>query len=625
MAPDHVREGMTTFPFSAIVGNDRAKTALVCALSSPGSASLLICGPKGSGKTTLARSASCVCGERTVVTMPINATEDSVFGGLDIGSTIQDGRKRSSLSLLARSDGNILLIENINLFPQHIVHQVLNAVETHMNIVERDGISEVQGCSPTLIATMDPEEGGLSDHILDRFDMCVFMDRLEDESARESVVERRTSYESDPGSFCGLYSEGDEDIARRISDARIRVRYTRVPEGYCEAISEVCSRLKVSGHRGDISMMNVSCVIAALDDRDFASLDDLKEAAAICLEHRRNDSTDEESPQGGESPECDGEDQGEDNDDEGRQDRDRDDEESPDMDLPPPPPTDPGPSDSEVFTIGDTFRVVDYMPKDRYPLGSDRSGRHEGTITNDRSGRCVGYRVPTGKTSDIALVASIRAAAPYQVLRRHDGLAIVLSKEDIREKVREKKQGRNILFMVDGSGSIGAQKRMVAVKGAILSMLKDAYQKRDSIGMGVFRVNRAEEVLPLTRSILNAYHVLSEIPTGGRTPLTHALIKGYEILKEHIGQDSAPVMVILSDGRCNVPYTQGMKPVDEMLGTARALTDSGIKFIVIDTESGRMKFGLALDLCMALGGTYLKLEDLDAEHIERSVRLAMDA
>lgn len=629
MAQEHVRDGVIPFPFSAIVGNDRPKGALRCALSSPDISSVLICGPKGSGKTVLARSASGI-GGRMTVTVPLNATEDGIFGGMDLEDTLRDGRVRSSEGLLSRADGNILLMENINLFPEHIVHQVLNAAETRTNVVERDGISECRESCFLLIATMDAEEGGLSDHLLDRFDICVFMDRTEDEALRAEIVGRRLAYEADPAGFSDRYAEADAEVASEISKARSRVRFTRVPEGYCGAISEVCTRLNVAGHRGDIAVMNASCAIAALDDRDFANLDDLKEAAAICLEHRRNDpdeSQDQEQEQ--QEPPDQSEDDGQEEDpsDDGQESRDpsesSDDEPDEHPDLPPPVP--PESSQEEVFSIGDVYRVIDYMPTERVPQTGNRAGRHTETASNDLNGRCIGYRIPQGRIRDIALTASIRAAAPYQVLRDHSELAVVLKRDDLREKVRERRQGRNILFLVDGSGSIGAQKRMVAVKGAILSMLRDAYQKRDSIGMAVFRTDHAEEVLPLTRSILKAYHVLSEIPTGGRTPLTHGLIKGHEILREHISRDSSPVMVILSDGRCNVPYTQGMKPFDEMISTARALSDSGIRFIVIDTEFGRLRFGMALDLCRALNGTYLKLEDLNADYIERSVRMVMDS
>ena len=629
MAQEHVRDGVIPFPFSAIVGNDRPKGALRCALSSPDISSVLICGPKGSGKTVLARSASGI-GGRMTVTVPLNATEDGIFGGMDLEDTLRDGRVRSSEGLLSRADGNILLMENINLFPEHIVHQVLNAAETRTNVVERDGISECRESCFLLIATMDAEEGGLSDHLLDRFDICVFMDRTEDEALRAEIVGRRLAYEADPAGFSDRYAEADAEVASEISKARSRVRFTRVPEGYCGAISEVCTRLNVAGHRGDIAVMNASCAIAALDDRDFANLDDLKEAAAICLEHRRNDpdeSQDQEQEQ--QEPPDQSEDDGQEDDpsDDGQESRDppesSDDEPSSSFHATSPVP--PESSQEEVFSIGDVYRVIDYMPTERVPQTGNRAGRHTETASNDLNGRCIGYRIPQGRIRDIALTASIRAAAPYQVLRDHSELAVVLKRDDLREKVRERRQGRNILFLVDGSGSIGAQKRMVAVKGAILSMLRDAYQKRDSIGMAVFRTDHAEEVLPLTRSILKAYHVLSEIPTGGRTPLTHGLIKGHEILREHISRDSSPVMVILSDGRCNVPYTQGMKPFDEMISTARALSDSGIRFIVIDTEFGRLRFGMALDLCRALNGTYLKLEDLNADYIERSVRMVMDS
>ena len=627
MAQEHLRDGVRPFPFSAIVGNARPKGALKCALSSQDISSVLICGPRGSGKTILARSAPGISGRRAVI-VPLNVEEDGIFGGMDLEDTLREGRVRSSAGLIARADGNILLMENINLFPEHIVHQVLNAAETRASTVERDGISETRESCFLLIATMDAEEGGLSDHLLDRFDICVFMDRIDDEDLRSEIVERRMAYEADPVGFCALYAEAEATTAAEISKARSRVRFARVPEGYCGAISEVCTRLNVAGHRGDIAVMNASCALAALDDRDFANLDDLKEAAAICLEHRRNDSDERQDQEEQEPPEPPEEGEGEDDrGDEDQQSQNPSDvpDEMPDEqpDLPPPAPQDS--SQEEVFAIGDVYRVIDYMPKERVPQTGNKAGRHTETASNDLNGRCIGYRIPQGRIRDIALTASIRAAAPYQVLRDHSELAVVLTRDDLREKVREKRQGRNILFLVDGSGSIGAQRRMVAVKGAILSMLRDAYQKRDSIGMAVFRTDHAEEVLPLTRSILKAYHVLSEIPTGGRTPLTHGLIKGHEILREHISRDSSPVMVILSDGRCNVPYTAGEKPLDEMFNTARALSDSGIRFIVIDTECGRLRFGMALDLCRALNGTYLKLEDLNADCIERSVRLVMDS
>lgn len=619
------------FPFSAIVCNDAAKEALVCALTSPDINSVLICGPKGTGKSVLARSVSSIAG-RKIVTLPLNATEDRIFGSIDLEKAMSEGKRRSSLSMLAEADKNILLVENLNIFPEYLTYQIMNAAEFRSNVVEREGISETYDCRFLLIATMNPDEGAMSEHLLDRFDICVFTSNIEDEDQREEIVRRRFLFEKDPLALMKEYSGKDSDTAELIRTAREKARFTRVPDGYCGAISNVCTELNVCGHRGDISVMNASCALAALDGRETANLDDLKKAAAMCLEHRRNDIPQDQEPP--EPPEND------DRDDEPEDDNDQNNDEDPPQDQEPPEPPEPPEDDDreqmppppmpdvdaneEVFEVGDAFRVIDYMPKNDGLKNKGRSGKHTESMSDDKTGRCIGYQIPKGRIEDVALCASICAAAPYQVIRDHSDLAIVMSKDDLREKVREKKRGNEILFLVDGSGSIGAQKRMVAVKGAILSMLKDAYQKRDTIGMAVFRTDHAEEVLPLTKSVLRAYKVLADIPTGGKTPLTHGLIKGYEILSKNSSANSRSVMVILSDGRCNVAYTPGVKPLDEMLSTARSLADKGMEFIVIDTETGRLRFGLALELCRALDGTYLCLEDLNAEYIASSVRSAMN-
>lgn len=634
-----------TFPFSAILENDNAKKALISALSSDDIDSVLICGNKGTGKSVLARSIKTIVSDRKIITIPLNSTEEQIFGGIDLEKTLSDGKRVLSDSVLVRADGNIILVDNINLMSELIVYQLLNIASNHTNIVEREGISCKHVSRYLLVATMDPEEGEISDHMLDRFDLCVFTSNIEDETVRGEIATRRLEFDRNPEAFMKKYSEEDKKVSDLILSASDRVRFTRVPDGYCGAISGICNELNVEGHRGDISMMNTACVLAAMDDRDAANLDDLKQAAAICLEHRRNDPPDnEERPQDQDQDE---EDQDEDQDssdqedessgneerphdrDEGQDDEeedynDQDDDADQNDDIPlPPPPLDTS-VEEQVFSVGDAFRIKDYLPDERRMPKKSNSGRRSDSRSEDNAGRCIGYMIPRGKVSDIALGPSIRAAAPYQRIRDHPDLAIVMSREDLREKVRRKKQGNKILFLVDGSGSIGAQKRMVAVKGAILSLLKDAYQKRDEIGMVVFRKDTAEEVLPMTKSVLKAYNTLEEIPTGGRTPLVHGLLKGYEILKGSITKDSHPIMIILTDGKNNVSYTKGIKPLDEMMSTARSLSDTGIRSVVIDTETGQLKFGLAIDLCRNLDGTYLRLEELNADYLERSIRLVMD-
>jgi len=606
------------FPFSAIVGNENVKKALKVALSSEDINSVLICGRGGTGKTLLSRSVESIAPDKKLITLPLNSSDEQIFGGIDIEKTLQNGTRSLSDSILFRSDNNILLLENINLIEEHTAYQIMNAAMQRFNTVEREGISHTHDCDFLMIATMDPEGAEISDHMLDRFDICVFTEKIEDEDMRERIVQEGLEYESDPRSFMERYAEKDREVSEAISEARNRCRFTRVPDGYCGAISELCNELNISGHRGDIAVMNAACAIAALNGRDAANLDDLKEAAAMCLEHRRNDNLPETPPEPPEPQDNENEDTKDNND--------STPEETPEMppELPNMPASQTDEIEEEIFSIGETFEVIDYLAHNEKIPTKNKSGRRSESRTNTPSGRCVGYMIPKDRITDIALSASIRAASPYQIARDHSELAVVLKKEDLREKVRERREGNKILFMVDGSGSIGAQKRMVAVKGAIMSLLKDAYQKRDEIGMAVFRKDSAEEILPMTKSVLRAYKMLGEVPTGGKTPLIHALLKGYDILKLYASSHVHPLMIILTDGRVNVPYTKGRNPLEELMETAASLSETEIRFIVIDTEYGRLRFGFALELCRALKGTYLQLEELNADYLERSVKMAIE-
>ncbi|MGN0138541.1 MAG: AAA family ATPase, partial [Candidatus Methanomethylophilaceae archaeon] len=418
MAEGHVRDKLT-YPLPAVVGNDLAKKAIVVSLSSPDIHSLLICGPKGTGKSVLARSSESVSGGRRVLNLPSGSTEDRVFGGMDFERTVRDGRRACTGNLLSEADGNILLADNVNLLPEHIVHQVLNAAENGGFTIEREGISTSFDTSFLFIATMDPEEGMMSEHLLDRFDLCVFTATSDDEDERAEIADRNMRFLRDPEGFIEGCSGETGSITENIQRAYARARFTRIPDGYCGAISEVCNQLNVSGHRGDIAVMNASCAIAALDDRDIATLDDLKQAAAMCLEHRRNDdrqqqAPQEEPPEEDDEPDDDGEDQQQDQDepeedpnsdgtpddhDNTRED-DNDGPSDPDMpDLPP-----PGSEDmsEQVFEIGESFRVRDYMPGGGETLDKGMGGRRRGSKVQDRNGRCIGYAIPKGKVTDIA-------------------------------------------------------------------------------------------------------------------------------------------------------------------------------------------------------------------------------
>jgi magnesium chelatase subunit D len=208
-------------------------------------------------------------------------------------------------------------------------------------------------------------------------------------------------------------------------------------------------------------------------------------------------------------------------------------------------------------------------------------------------------------------------------VREENGNSVIIHDSDIRKKIREKKIGNLVLFVVDASGSMGAQQRMVASKGAVLSMLMDAYQKRDKVGLIAFKGEGAELILPPTSSVELAQKYLQELPTGGKTPLSHGLMKGYETIQAEIRNDpdTCPFMVLISDGRANVSM-DGKQPIQETKAVASLFRKEGIQSAVIDTESSIIKFGLAQEISNALGARYLALEELKADSIVEAVRFS---
>jgi len=251
-------------------------------------------------------------------------------------------------------------------------------------------------------------------------------------------------------------------------------------------------------------------------------------------------------------------------------------------------------------------------------------GRRSKSITNSKTGRYVDSVIPREKTTDLAFDATLRAAAPSQARRRKGTSsqnAMLIEGYDVREKVRETKVGNLIMFVLDASGSMAAEERMVATKGAVLSLLLDAYQRRDRVGMVVFRGKKAELVLPPTNSVELAQKLLTDLPTGGRTPLAHGLKLGLDTIKEYMWRDkhALPLLILVSDGKTNVSI-KGGDPIEEAKGIAREIKAANIKSIAVDTEQGFITFRLVEQICTELKGTYLRLEELKSAPIVSAVK-----
>lgn len=593
-----------------------------------------------------------------IVDLPVGATEDRLVGSLDIEQAIKTGAKSFEPGLIASAHRGILYIDEVNLLNDHLVDVLLDAAAMGRNYVEREGISISHAAEFILVGTMNPEEGDLRPQLLDRFGLAVEVDGALEPADRREVVRRRIAFEAEPHSFMSRWLGAEAQERERLRSGRRLLPQVGVGEDLLELITDICAEYQVDGLRGDIVMYKTASTIAAYENRTQVTAEDVREAAQMALLHRQRrlpfqqphlateqlDSMIEEHQSRSRQREPNnpgagtGGTNGTNEGDADPSDLERPDDsspEDPDQASSEDPPAGPGPQD-QYFEAGDPYAVqaLQLQPPDRRARQS--TGRRATTVSGSSIGRYVRAQAPKGPPTDLALDATLRAAAPHQQ-RRHraleemPGTRFLIESWDIREKVRETQTGSLILFVVDASGSMGAQRRMVAVKGAILSLLLDAYQRRDRVGLICFRGTRADLLLPPTNSVDLAQVYLQEMPTGGRTPLSRGMYLAWEVLEtERLrDRDTLPLLVLLSDGRANVSLDTGGSPrvnaTEEARSLARLFEEKHISSVVVDTELGFIKLGLARAIAEAMGARYLKLDDLRADRLADAVRQQMPA
>ncbi|UAL07012.1 MAG: putative cobaltochelatase [Candidatus Methanogranum gryphiswaldense] len=653
------RNNSNIYPFSAIVGQNLLKKALLLNAIDPDIGGVLIRGERGTAKSTAVRSLAALLPEQKViigcpyncdpihpetmcsncfknmnrtshttrmkvVELPVSATEDKVVGTLDISAAIKNGEKKFEPGILAEANRNILYVDEVNLLNDHIVDVLLDSAAMGINTVEREGISFSHPSKFILIGTMNPEEGDLRPQLLDRFGLCVNIEGISDPDNRITILERIMSFSSDPAGFNEKWKTKDEAISQRVYNAEIILRNVHISDDMLRLIIEICIEAHVDGHRGDIAMVKTSKAIAAYEGRTEVEEKDVRLAAVLVLSHRSKDPPEYSPPPEDEDQD---EDQNDENDDDEENDQQNDHQPQPDNNDEQEPGDDDNRNDSHSdssstteFKTGEEFSVKHNSIDSRLRIDSvvrDSGGRR--TETESNNGRYVGYRMPRGKPTSIALDATLRAAALHQS-KNDSNMALKIESQDIREKVKERKMGNLIVFVVDASGSMGAQQRMIAVKGAISSLLTDAYQKRDRVSLIVFRGTTAEIVLPPTNSIVLAKKSMDEIPTGGKTPLGDGLIKAHELITKEQSKDPKirPMMVVVSDGRGNVSRSDA-KPMDEISSICLSIRECGYPSLVLDSEMGMLTLGFAKKLADKMDAKYLKLEDLRADTVSNAI------
>ncbi|WDN88794.1 magnesium chelatase subunit D [Desulfosarcina sp. BuS5] len=662
------------YPFAAIVGQEKMTRALILNAVCPSIGGLLIRGEKGTAKSTAVRGLAAIlpeieivagcpfncdpdkyeylcaeCRKKVkqginlpvmkkkikVVDLPLGATEDRVLGSLDFEHAVKKGETFFTPGLLAAAHRGILYIDEVNLLDDHIVDIILDAAGMGMNIVEREGVSCMHRAEFILIGTMNPEEGELRPQLLDRFGMCIQVEGIKDPVERIRLIKQRDRFDKNSSDFIAEYQNSQDRLCQKIIHAGKRFPHVKISEEMVKLCSKLALDAFVAGHRADIIMRKTAITIASCENRKEVTEKEVNEAADLVLLHRvrmppsppqhqpeekkedppappDEEKEEEKEPEKEEEkPET----QNQQKTEEGKK-ADEGEGEKKDKEKP-----EKGRPLEMVFPVGEIFKTKRIqMERDR--VLRKGSGRRSRTRSSSKAGRYIMSRMQR-KTSDLALDATIRAAAPYQKQRRREDVAIAIEESDIREKVREKRIGNFIVFVVDASGSMGAGKRMIETKGAILSLLLDAYQKRDKISMIAFRGDHAEVLLPPTGSVELAHKLLEELPTGGKTPLCHGISLGYQIIQGHFRKDpdTYPLLILISDGKANVSQYGG-KPFAEAMEMAEEVkNDTRVNTVVVDVEKpGLISFGLSHQLSVGMGAGYFKIEDLKADTLVEVLR-----
>ncbi|MFA6804913.1 MAG: AAA family ATPase [Candidatus Methanomethylophilaceae archaeon] len=596
----------TGLPFSSVIGLGRAKRALMCAAVDDTIKGVLIKGPPGTAKSVLVRSFADSISDRYVIDVPQNVTDDQLFGGIDIEKAIVEGHTVASKGILRRADGNLLYIDNINLLNPKTSSDILESVISERIKIEREGISAEYPLHTTVLATMDPSEKELSPTVSDRFDICVTIFTEEDSEVRADIVSLSMDL---VGKDTREGRSSDDEIRRNIDSARELLPKIRITNRETDKISRICSELNIRGYRGDIAAAKVARALAALDGRNSIAEDDIREAAIMCLSHRKADPGDiiEEEEQEDDGIDVRKEVEVETNADE--------------LDVDtiivthstaePRPAEQPKEEKDDICL--DTVEIINELVEFESIRLHEMVGikkRAEITQKNN-SGRYVRARVPNGKTADPAFDATVRVAAPYQRTRDHKGLSIAIEPQDIREKVRVRRDRCSFLFMVDVSGSQVVGRMMDVVQGAIRSMLKENYVKRDKAGLMTFRADRVDLAVPFTRSVETICDTLAHTPTGDSTPLNSALLEARAYLINYLRKhpDERCYVVIITDGQGNVAAEKGKVPVSELKKITKIMHIPNTEWTVIDTSDGLGKKD-AVKLAKWLDARYITLSDL---------------
>ena len=606
------------YPFSAVVGQETVKQALMLCAVNPAIGGVLLAGEKGTAKSTLVRGLAELLESAPFVELPLNTTEDRLVGSVDFEAALKKGLLQPEGGLLQQVNGGFLYVDEVNLLSEHIVNILLEVSSTGENIVEREGISFRHRCRFVLVGSMNPEEGRLRPHFADRFGLYVPTSGERDSQARCEIIRRRLEYERNPLAFEQEWEEETLRLKTKLAQARQLLAQVQLPDRQRTFAAQLAAQGGCAGHRAELAICEAARARAALEGRLTVTGADIQAVAPLALAHRLREAISIPEPPeettGGQQEEAEQEPS----------------PALPDMESSEPtqdvqpsePPSAPAPTAAgqerweDIQPIRQEITLAEPNKKERMPAGT---GKRLKVRSHSSRGRYIRATLPKQRTEDLAFDATLRAAAAHP--KGDSALMVSVREDDIRVKVREQRTGATILFLVDASGSMGAMRRMGIVKGAVLSLLSDAYEKRDTVGIIAFAKDKAETLLPLTRSVDLAQKCLRKLHTGGKTPLAHGLQAAYQMLKtDRLRNPGAQqYLVIVSDGKTNIPLYSD-SAADDAQNAAKRLRAEPIQALVLDPEEGFMQFGMAKKLAQTLDAEYIPLKIRSGQVLGDTVR-----